>query len=143
MAFRFRDDLSTADVGFEADGPTLEAVFHAAAEALLAIAVADPAAVRPCHPTEVQVESESIEMLLFDFLQELVFLKDTQALLLHPERIRITPTAPSPCLVATMDGEKVDPARHALAVDVKAVTLHRFGLERTAEGWRAQVVVDV
>jgi len=143
MPFRFRDDLSTADVGFEADGPTLEAVFCAAAEALLSIGVVDPGAVRRRHPTEVRLEAESIEMLLFDFLQELIFLKDTQALLLHPERIQITPAAPFPSLVAAMQGEKMNPARHALAVDVKAVTLHRFVLARSAEGWRAQVVVDV
>lgn len=143
MPFRFRDDLTTADVAFEADGATLATTFHAAAEALLCIAVADPATVAQQAVTEIRIEAESAEMLFFDFLQELIFLKDTQGLLLHPKRIRIADPAPPHWLKAEMAGEKIDPSHHELVVDVKAVTLHRFVLEQTPTGWRAQVVVDV
>ena len=40
-------------------------------------------------------------------------------------------------------GETIDPGRHSLLADVKAVTLHRLVVERTPDGWRAVVVLDV
>jgi SHS2 domain-containing protein len=44
---------------------------------------------------------------------------------------------------ATLRGEPLDPAKHELAADVKAVTFHGLAVERTADGWRAQVTLDV
>ena len=40
-------------------------------------------------------------------------------------------------------GEPIDPQRHRLRVDVKAVTLHRFSIEKTAQGWEATVILDI
>lgn len=39
--------------------------------------------------------------------------------------------------------EKLDPGRHHPRVDVKAVTLHRFRLEKTDYGWETQVILDI
>ena len=39
-------------------------------------------------------------------------------------------------------GEKSDMDLHELVMDVKAVTLHRFALERAGKRWRAFVVLD-
>jgi SHS2 domain-containing protein len=47
------------------------------------------------------------------------------------------------CLAAIARGERIDPSRHPLLTDVKAVTLHGFTLEKTATTWRASVLLDV
>jgi SHS2 domain-containing protein len=33
--------------------------------------------------------------------------------------------------------------RHRLRMDVKAVTLHRFALKETDQGWEAFVILDI
>jgi SHS2 domain-containing protein len=46
-------------------------------------------------------------------------------------------------LEAIARGEKLDPERHHPRVDVKAVTLHHFRLEKTERGWKAWVILDI
>ena len=40
-------------------------------------------------------------------------------------------------------GEPYDPARHVLAHEVKAITYHELKVEKTADGWLAEVIVDI
>ncbi|UCC61866.1 MAG: archease [Anaerolineae bacterium] len=46
-------------------------------------------------------------------------------------------------LSAEAYGEELNPCKHELIVDVKAVTLHRFQVEQTESGWRAMVILDI
>ena len=46
-------------------------------------------------------------------------------------------------LTARAWGELLDPARHALSREVKAVTYHDLIVEPTAAGWLAEVIVDI
>ena len=40
-------------------------------------------------------------------------------------------------------GERIDPARHVLAHEVKAITYHGLRVEREGDGWVAEVIVDI
>ena len=91
----------------------------------------------------VTLEAESAEMLLFDFLQELVFLKDRDQTLLRVDRITIKPVTDAYRLEAVLSGDVLDYDRHDLIVDVKAVTLHLFRLMQRRDGWQARVVLDI
>jgi SHS2 domain-containing protein len=143
MPYRFIDDMATADVAFEATGADLGAVFAAAAEALLAVMVADHQTVSNSLRKNVTLEAESVEMLLFDFLQDLVFLKDRDQILLRAHQINIERREDRCHLRAVMTGQKLDYARHDLVVDVKAVTMHQFKLEKIPAGWCARVILDI
>ena len=85
MPYKFLDDIATADVAFEAWGATREELFAAGAAALLNTMVHDPEAVGRREEMVVTVEDAALDLLLFSFLQELVFLKDARQLLPHPE----------------------------------------------------------
>ena len=126
MPYRFIDDIATADVAFEASGAALEDVFVAAAEAVLAVTVADP--------RTVYDRSRK---------QELVFLKDRDQALLRVDRINIAPGTDGYHMEAVLTGEELDYARHDLVVDIKAVTMHQFQLAPTPGGWQARVVLDI
>jgi len=80
---------------------------------------------------------------LFQLLQELIFFKDAEKLLLRVKEIRIRRLEDRFTLEAKARGEELDPSRHDLVVDVKAVTLHRFQVEQTAQGWKATVILDI
>ena len=143
MAFSFRDDIALADVAIEAWGATREELFRECAAALLATMTAKPASVERREELTVALADPELDLLLFAFLQELVYLKDARRLLLHADAATITETAVGFALQARLAGERIDPPRHALLVDVKAVTLHRFRLEPLPDGWGATVVLDV
>lgn len=133
---------ATSDLSFRARGATLEAAFAAAAQALLAATVERPQAVERREHRSLQLEEPDLELLLVRFLNELVYLRDAEDLLLHPEHVEIASNG-SARLRARLAGERIDRARHALAADVKAVTAHGLGVTRTADGWTATATLDV
>ncbi len=143
MAYRYLEEIATADVAFEAWGPTLEETFVSAADATVNVMVLDLATVAAREHRPLRAEAESLEMLLFQLLQELIYFKDADQILLRVPAVRIEKQADSWILLADARGEKISPSKHELIVDVKAVTLHRFNLEQTPEGWRASVILDI
>ncbi len=143
MPYRFLEEIAIADVAFEATGESLEELFIAAADALLNVMVAQPSTVRAMEQTEFHLENEALDMLLFDFLNELIFLKDARQLLLRVVSAKVVWSGGRYFVDALAEGEPLDPHRHPLVVDVKAVTLHLFQVEMTENGWRAQVVMDI
>ncbi len=143
MPYEFLEDVATADIAFSARGETLEETFRAAAEATLNVMVEETEAVQPRGTRRIRLENGELDMLLFDFLQELIYYKDAEQLMLRVPEIRIQgDTAPFD-LQAEAAGEKLDPDRHHPRVDVKAVTLHQFRLARTDAGWEAFVILDI
>jgi SHS2 domain-containing protein len=84
-------------------------------------------------------------MLLFDFLNELIFYKDARRLILLPARLEIEKLADGKgyALQGTLQGEEIEAGRHRVNTDVKAVTMLRFSVTQVADGWRATVVLDV
>ncbi|GIX48017.1 MAG: protein archease [Candidatus Tectimicrobiota bacterium] len=143
MPFAFLDDVAIADLAFEAWGETLEETFVAAAEAVLCAMVEDPQSVRPQVRRPLRLRHEALDLLLFTFLQELIYYKDAEQLLLRVPQVRLGTADGVHTLEAEACGERLDPSRHQLRVDVKAVTLHRFSLAQTPSGWKACVVLDV
>ena len=141
--YRYLEEIATADVAFEAWGATKEETFLAAADATLNTMVEDIRTVSPRESRVFSLAAGSLDLLLFELLQELVYWKDAGRLLLRVRDLRIEETGSGYRLHADATGETIDPARHPLLADVKAVTLHRLVVERTPDGWRAIVVLDV
>jgi SHS2 domain-containing protein len=143
MPYRYLPDVATADVAFEAWGDSLEELFRSAADATMNAMVEDLDTVAANETRMLELENSDIDLLLFQLLQELIFYKDADRLLLRIHGIEIHPQEGGYGLRAQAMGETIDATRHDLSVDVKAVTLHRFRVERTARGWEATVVLDI
>ena len=143
MPYRYLEDVTLADVAFEAWGATREEMFIAAADAAMNVMVEDLNTITAAQEKTIAKENESLEMLLFDFLGELVFLKDAEKLALRVSEIKLTEQNGRFSLTARAYGEKINPAKHPLNVDVKAVTLHQFRVWQSARGWHARVILDV
>ena len=142
MPYRYLGDIATADVAFEATGKSLEEAFTSAAEATLNVMIDEPDRIERKEAVDVELENDDLEMLLFDFLNELVYYKDSRKLLLRVDEIRIEDEGQFR-LAAKLYGEKLDPLKHPLGADVKAVTLHRFSLSKSDDGWKATAVLDI
>ena len=141
--YRYLEGIATADVAFEAWGATPEETFLAATDATLNTMVEEIGTVAPREGRVFSLAAESLDLLLFELLQELVYHKDAERLLLRVRDLRIEETGSGYRLHANAVGETIDRGRHPLLADVKAVTLHRLSVEKTPSGWRAVVVLDV
>jgi len=82
-------------------------------------------------------------MLLFDFLQELIYFKDAERLLLRVRNVQVDEKDEIYFLKTEAAGETLDAARHHQRADVKAVTLHNFAVEKENDGWKATVLLDI
>jgi SHS2 domain-containing protein len=143
MSYEFVDELTVADLAFRAWGHDIEETFVAAADAVTNAMVEDLETVQPQDTRVLNVEHEALDLLLFNFLQELVYYKDAEQLLLRVQQLHIADERRPYTLQATAVGERIDPERHHMRVDVKAVTLHHFALAQTESGWEATVILDI
>jgi len=143
VPYRYRDDIATADVAFEAWGVTVEDAFIAAADATMNVMVEDLSTIGCLHELTVELGHDQLDLLLFSFLNELIFLKDARNLLLRVQAVSIGTEEGKFTMKSTVCGEMPDAGKHELLVDVKAATLHRFSLRKTDAGWEAFVILDI
>jgi SHS2 domain-containing protein len=143
MPYRYLEEIGTADIAFEAAGRDLPELFSDAADATTNVMIDNIEAIRPRQTRQIEVSNDKLDMLLFDLLQELIFLKDAERLLLRIREVQIDDRDEMYLLKATAEGETLDVERHHQRADVKAVTLHDFSVERTDGGWKARVLLDI
>jgi SHS2 domain-containing protein len=129
----------TADVGLRIRAADLDTLFAEAGRALASLVVANLEEVRPLRSMPIDLAADSTDLLLFDWLSELLFIFETQHLLLVDFEVHATATS----LAATARGEPMDRARHRLEHEVKAITYHGLKVERGPQGWLAEVIVDI
>jgi SHS2 domain-containing protein len=129
----------TADLGLRVRAPDLDALFAEAGACLFSAIVEDPGAVRPLQRVDLRIDGSDRDYLLFDWLRELLYQFDSRHLLFTRFEVHVRETG----LEAGAWGEPFDPARHALAHEVKAITYHGLKVERTGDAWLAEVIVDI
>jgi len=129
----------TGDLGFKVYGTTREALFSHAAEAFFQALVCLET-VQEKEERLIEVEAAALDELMVGWLSELLFLFDTETLLLR--RFEITHMKDR-SLKATVSGELMDPTRHEIKTGIKAVTYHRLYVKQRAGIWEAQVILDI
>jgi SHS2 domain-containing protein len=134
---------ATSDLAFVARGGSCEAALAAAAEALLAATVEDPAGVEPRETRRVELAAPDLDLLLLRFLNELVYLRDAERLLLRPRRLEVEESPGEARLRAELVGERIDRSRHDLVAEVKAATAHGLRVSGERGRYRATVTLDV
>jgi SHS2 domain-containing protein len=130
----------TADLGLRVTAPDFEALLAEAARGLFSIIVENPNEVRPQQEVRFEIAGEDPPYLLFDWLNELLYTFDSRHLLLRDFDVEVIKGRG---LRAGARGERLDSSRHKLDHEVKAITYHGLRVERTPEGWEAEVIVDI
>jgi len=141
MTYRFLEGVAIADVAFEVEAPSREALFHEAALALFEVMV-DLEDLEGRVKREVLLENPELEDLFYEWLSELVYLKDAEGLFFRRFDLEVE-EGPPLCLRSTIWGDEIDPTRQEVRADVKAVTYHLFLVEERESGWYARVVLDI
>lgn len=131
----------TADIGIRIEAASLEELFCEAAEALFSLIVANLQDVQPRERLSfgLELQDREYDFLLFDWLNELLFTFDTRQIVLARFDAKISLSG----LQGTALGEPIDPARHQLEHEVKAITYHGLKVIQEDEQWLAEVIVDI
>lgn len=134
--YKFVKDL-TSDVLFEAYGKTLKELFENAAKALLSV-ICQVDKVKPVKVVAISVKGKDIKELMFNWLQELITLVDIKNMFFSRFVIE---KIDEKSLKARIYGESASPEKGETIV--KAVTLYKFNVEKTKQGYKATVSLDI
>jgi SHS2 domain-containing protein len=137
----FLDDIATADVAIESRGDTLEELFTASAKAPFEI-MADIRGIQPEIKKTLHLENSEIDGLLFDWLAELIYLKDAESMLFGKYDIKITKDT-NYQVDAEILGEEINQSKHDLRCDVKAITFHLFDVYEKDGKWISRFILDI
>ncbi|HLD80776.1 MAG TPA: archease [archaeon] len=140
--FKVLEDIALADIAFEAYGATLEELFENAALATISI-IAEPSKIALKVRKELVISAPEKEKLLFDFLSELVYLKDAESLIFGNVKCKISEDENGLKLNAVLKGERVTKGKKFIGHDVKAVTYHLFEVRQEKGKWKARVILDI
>ena len=128
----------TADVGIIAYGASMNQAFANAAKALFSL-IAELDNVEEVLHRDIELLAPDQESLLVDWLNELIYLFDTENIIFKRfDIIELNDTQ----LKARSYGEKVDSLKHILKIGVKAATYHMLKVDKT-NGCKVQVLFDI
>lgn len=122
-----------------ARGEDLAELFENAGKGMTEI-MADVGKIAPTTSRNVYIEAEDRETLLVEWLNEALYLTETEGLIFG--RFEIDQMSDT-TLSATIAGEPFDEKKHDLKTQVKAVTYHNLKVEKKNGGWTAHVIFDV
>ncbi len=133
----------TADVGFELEAPSLEALFDEARRALLMVVFE--------HPPEegegvdaVRLTAPDRETLLVRWLNELVYLIQDAGFVPVGAEIRLPEAGDSGyALEARLTGAPLLLEEYGWQGEIKSATFHGLDVTNYKDGWHARVILDV
>ena len=128
-----------SDVGFEAYGDTLEELFANAAIAMYSF-MTDVDEIEEEEEREIEINSEDLYSLMFDWLDELIFLFDSESLVMRSFDIAIDES--NFRIQGTCKGGKFNPSTHVSGIIIKAVTYNMMQI-KSNDVWKARVILDV
>ena len=128
----------TADVGIVAYGADMSQAFANAARALFSL-ITELDDVAEVLYRDVELTAPDEEGLLVEWLNELIYLFDTENIIFKRfDIIELNHTQ----LKARSYGEKVDKSKHKLKTGVKAATYHMLKVDKD-DGCQVQVLFDI
>jgi SHS2 domain-containing protein len=135
MRFKFLEH--TADVKFQAYGKSLEEAFSNSALALAEV-MTKKTKIKQVIKKKIKVSGKDTGSLLYNFLEEFLFLFDSEGFLLSKiKKIKIKDNK----LEADVAGDNVK--NYKISQDVKAITYNNMFVKKEKGKFIVQVVLDV
>ena len=133
--FKFKFMKHTADIKFQSYGKTLSEAYENAALAMFNVMYEGK--VKRDKKRKINVKGKDLENLLYNFLEELLFLLDTENFFLSKIKVKIKNLK----LRADLEGD--DANNYKISSDVKAVTYNQMQIKKKKDKFICQVVLDV
>ena len=139
MGYQYAEGGPTADLTVDAWGKTLEETFEQAGIALFN-SITPIEGVERRESREFEVDAHDLEALLFNFLDELLYIHEVDLIVFSAFDLRIEKKEFR--LNAICHGESFDLQRHTQGIAIKAVTFHQMSIKQDDKGWNLRVVLD-
>jgi SHS2 domain-containing protein len=133
----FEEISHTADVKIRARALTPDALFTDAFLALMQVVYGTDR--NGGQIKKIQIESDTIESLLCDFLSEVLFITEVEGLVFSRADIKINDLH----LTAVLEGEPFDPVRHSSGTEVKGISYCGLVIQKDANGYMLDILFDV
>ena len=130
----------TADLGIEVTGRTKKELWTKAALSLMDIVVERKETGTGGKEKALTVEGSDPTDLLINFLREILYLFNGEALIMEDCNIQ---ECSNQRLVAKLRVKPYNKERYSMKMELKAVTYHGLSVKRTKSGWKARVIFDV
>ncbi len=129
----------TGDVGIEVRAGSFAELAEAAARGMTEILV-DPSGLSAQREERIVVQGEAGDLVLRAFLAELLyrFLSEGRA----AAGVVVEEAGPTR-IVARIREDRIDPARHDVRTELKAVTYHGLEVRGAGTDWYAKVIFDI
>lgn len=128
----------TADVGVRIKGKTTKELFKNAALAIFDIIAEKTAETKLQKKIKVNEKAESIEELLVNWLNELLYFSATKNLIFSSFSIT---KLNDKCIESYALGHPTK--NYRINTEIKAATYHQLKIKRNSSGWQGQVIFDV
>lgn len=136
---RYRLFDHTADLGVEVFGATINELFVNSAFALFDL-LTNLDKLRRTVEYNVTATGEDLNDLWVNYLRECLYLWSSEGFLAVGCTVS---SIDKQRVVAKMQGEVFDSARHIIKQEIKAVTYHHASVIKTPQGWAGRVIFDV
>lgn len=129
----------TADVKFKAEADELEKAFE---DSIRAFSKISSGGITGSVRHYIEVESENLEALVFDFMDELIFLQETENVMVgEPENLELEDLEDKWVLKTTVYTDPIDEG--ASIMDIKAPTYNEMNVDYQDGCWIIEAVLDV
>lgn len=140
--FEFKEH--TADIKVRSWGRTLEEAFAQTALSLTAIMSPDLKKVSPFIEKDIEITSEDIYSLLFDYLSEFLYFFDVEGLIFSDIIVNLIKiTNNDYYLKSIVKGEKFDKTKHEIGTEVKAVTYSFMNIQEKNDKFEIEITFDI
>ena len=139
----------TADIGFYAYGKSLEEAYENAGLAMFNV-ITDISKVKKDEVEEFEIVSEDLVSLLYDYLEELLFLQDTELLFFSDFKVNIEKISDKRSsnlenykLTCCAYGEEINWDVHTHKSEVKAITFHKMCVKEDESLFKIRAILDL
>ena len=139
----------TADIGFYAYGNSLDEAYENAGLAMFNV-ITDISKVKKEESREFEIVSEDLVSLLYDYLEELLFLQDTEFLFFSDFKVNIEKIVDGESsnlenykLTCFACGEEIDWNVHSPKSEVKAITFHKMCVKEDNGVFKLRAILDL
>ena len=142
--YKFLEDIAIADIAYYAYGKNLNELFVNSALAIFELS-AEIKTIEPKKKLQIKLENKKLDNLLYDFLSEILFLKDSKYMVFKNVKVKIIESKKNKIfqLKSDLKGDTINSDKQHLENDIKAITMHMFELKKIKNNWRARIVVDI
>ena len=142
MPYTYLEDEAIADIAFKAIGSTLSELFNEASKAVFSLLTDINMLDTDIH-VPISIEAETIEKLLYQFLDEIIYLKDADLFFPNSVLVEVTETNTGYKVEGEFVGTTFDHQKYRMGNDIKAITYHGFYVKQVDNKWEAYVLVDI